>query len=149
MKYITLFFCLVFFVSCQSYSDDQIKEIEQLRKNNDSLSRVLEDIANKYVFDSISFREIPNPNNTAKLNSEYSLELIVIGYSPDKTYFVKYDSIVDGKKINPDTLRQINGGFKYSTKLESDKNPIWIEMNINNDYGKSKKGTLYDVIKVQ
>ena len=109
----------------------------------------MEDIANKYVVDRISFREIPNPNNTAKLNSEYSLELIVIGYSPDKTYFVKYDSIIDGKKINPDTLRQINGGFKYSTKLESDKNPIWIEMNINNDYGKSKKGTLYDVIKVQ
>ncbi len=142
-----LLFCLVIIVSCQT--DNQTKTIEGLKKTNDSLTSILKEIEGKYVFDSISFREIPNPKNTTKLNSEYGLELIVVGYSPNKNYFVKYDTIINGKKINPDTLKQSNGGFKYRTKLEDNKTPIWIEMDISNEYGKSKKGTLYDVIKTK
>lgn len=139
---------LVFFLSC-SVDNNNVQKIRRLEKTNDSLTKIVNDIQNKYVFDSISFREIPSPKNTLKLNSEYKLELLVVGYSSKQNYFIKYDSLAQGKKVNPDTLRQSNGGFKYSINLSEKVNPIWIEMNIDNDYGKSKKGVLYDKIKTK
>lgn len=147
MRYLIMSFCLTIVISCQTDRNTKKEEIENLKKTNDSLMDILAKIENKYIFDSISFREIPDPKNTAKLNSEYGLELLVVGYSTRESYFVKYDTIVNGKKINPDTLKQSNGGYKYSKKLKNKLNPIRIEMNIINDYGKSKKGILYDVIK--
>ncbi|WP_233487194.1 hypothetical protein [Tenacibaculum sp. E3R01] len=51
---------------------------------------------------------------------------------------MKFDSIVDGQKINADTLKQINGGFKYNRKLTRKENKIQIEMNIENKYGKKE-----------
>ena len=72
------------------------------------------------------------------------MELLVVGYSPSNPYFVKCDSIVDGNLINPDTLASVNGGFKLKTRLTEKENPLWVDMNITNKYGKVKKGTLYD-----
>ncbi|MDR6301760.1 hypothetical protein [Mesonia maritima] len=60
---------------------------------------------------------------------------------------MKYDSIVDRKKINPDTLKQRNGGFKYKTRLTEKDNIIRIDMNVENEYGKKKKGTLLETIR--
>lgn len=139
---------IVFLLSC-STDNNKIQKIKKLEKINDSLIKIVNDIQNKYVFDSISFREIPSLKNTLKINSEYKLELLVVGYSSKQSYFIKYDSLAQGKKVNPDTLKQSNGGFKYSTNLGKKVNPIWIEMNIDNDYGKSKKGVLYDKIKTK
>lgn len=150
MKFLKIFFfSSVFLIGCRSDLQSDKSEIEKLKKNNDSLTLILRDIGNKYVFDSISFREIPSLKNTQKINSEYNLELVVVGYSPNRNYFIKYDSIHNNEKINPDTLIQSNGGFKYSTELINNENPIWIEMDMSNEYGKSAKGVLYDVIKVK
>ncbi|OBX17901.1 hypothetical protein ES675_16035 [Bizionia algoritergicola] len=124
-------------------------EIETLRAENDSLKKIVAEINNKYVFDSISFRDIYNPKNTYEQDSDFNIELLVVGYNPSKSYFVKFDSIVDGQKINADTLKQSNGGFKYNTKLTEKENTIRIEMNVENKYGKKKSGTLFETIRIK
>lgn len=124
-------------------------ELERLKIENDSLKEIVKEINDKYVFDSISFREIYGKNNKYLRNANYEMELLVVAYNPEKSYFVKYDSIVNGKKINPDTLLQRNGGFKYEKKLTEKSNNIWIEMNIENKFGKSKKAVLYDRIETK
>ena len=130
-------------------TENKIAEIENLRAENDSLKKIVAEINNKYVFDSISFREIYGKNNSYDRNADFEVELLVVGYNPNKSYFVKYDSIVDGQKINPDTLSQSNGGFKYKTKLTEKINNIWIEMNVENDFGQQKQGVLHESIRTK
>ncbi len=124
-------------------------KIDSLRTENDSLKKVVAEINTKYVFDSISFREIYSPTNTKKLNSEFNVELLVVGYNPKKSFFVKFDSVVNGQKINPDTLKQSNGGFKYKTVLTDTENEIRIDMNIENDFGQKKSGVLYENVRIK
>ncbi len=64
-----------------------------MRAENDSLRKIVAEINNKYVFDSISFRDIYNPKNTYEPNSDFNIELLVVGYNPSKSYFVKFDSL--------------------------------------------------------
>ncbi|RXP51895.1 hypothetical protein EC396_12090 [Lutibacter sp. HS1-25] len=129
--------------------ENTIAKIESLRAENDSLRKIVADINTKYVFDSISFREIYGKDNKYELNAEFDVELLVVGYNPNKSYFVKFDSLVDGQKVNPDTLKQSNGGFKYNTKLTEKENIIRIEMNVDNDYGQKKMGTLFETIRIK
>ena len=144
------FFALVF-SSCTdaNQTENTIAQLETLRAENDSLREIISDINTKFVFDSISFREIYGKDNRNELNAEFEMELLVVGYNPNKSYFVKYDSIVNGQKFNPDTLIQRNGGFKYSTELVEKENEIFIEMDIDNEYGQGRKALLYDVIRTK
>ena len=144
-----LFLSITFGCSNNNQSKNKIAEFELLQRENDSLKRIIADINSKYVFDSISFRDIYSPSNTHELNSNFNVELLVVGYSPQKSYFVKYDSIANGQKINPDTLPQSNGGFKYRTVLKNRVNDIWIDMNVENEYGKKKMGTLHEKIRTK
>jgi len=127
-------------------NESSLTVIKNLRNENDSLKKIVAEINNKYVFDSISFREIYGKGNNYERYSDFEVELLVVCYNPNKSYFVKYDSIVEGQKINPDTLLQSNGGFKYRTKLTRKVNKIWIDMNVENEYGRMKKGVLYESI---
>jgi len=129
--------------------ENTITKLENLRAENDSLRKIVADINTKYVFDSISFREIYGKDNKYERNAEFNVELLVVGYNPNKSYFVKFDSLVDGKKINPDTIKQSNGGFKYKTKLTKKENIILIDMNLENEYGQKKMGTLLETIRTK
>lgn len=126
-----------------------IAKLENLKAENDSLRKIVADIETKYVFDSISFREIYSKNNKYERNAEFNVELLVVGYNPSKSYFVKLDSLVNGKKINPDTLKQSNGGFKYKTRLTEKENIIRIDMNVENEYGQKKMGMLLETIRTK
>lgn len=137
-------------ISCSNKNLETLKsEVNLLRSKNDSLTAIVKEISNKFVFDSISFRDIPSKNNTGTLNSDYELELLVVGYNHDQSFFIKYDSIINNKMINPDTLIQKHGGFNYSTKFDKEENYIRIDMNISNKFGKSKTGRLVDKIRVK
>ncbi|MFH4968755.1 hypothetical protein V8G61_11185 [Gaetbulibacter sp. M240] len=129
--------------------ENSIAEIESLRNENDSLKKIITEMNSKYVFDSISFRKIYSKNNKYERNADFEIELLVVGYNPDKSYFIKYDSIVDRQKINPYFLPQSEGGFKYKTKLTEKINNIWIEMNVENDFGQQKKGVLHESIQTK
>lgn len=150
MRFTILVTFLFTIIGCSNRSKKMSVEISQLKKERDSLVAILEDINNnKYVFDSIAFRDTHSPKNTYLPNSDFEMELLVVGYNPKIHYFIKYDSVSDGHLVNPDTLPMVNGGFKLKTKLTETDNPIWVDMNIENKYGKTKKGTLYDIIKTK
>lgn len=150
MRFTILIVLLFVVIGCSDNSDKMAAEISRLQNERDSLAAILEDIDNnKYVFDSIAFRDTHSPKNTYLPNSDFEMELLVVGYNPRNHYFIKYDSVFDGRFVNPDTLPIVNGGFKLKTKLIGKENPIWVDMNIKNKYGKTKKGTLYDVIKTK
>ena len=151
IRFYTLLASLILLASCNSNMENLSIENRKLKMENDSLSRIVEEVSKKYVFDSIAFRDIYNPDNTYKRDSEAEIEFLIVAYSPDRPYFIKYDSIDSstGKHLNPDTLVQKNGGYKLKTTLKNEENPLWIEMNIENKYGKSKKGTLYDKIEIK
>tara|TARA_R110002072_G_scaffold302305_1_gene484662 strand:+ start:989 stop:1450 length:462 start_codon:yes stop_codon:yes gene_type:complete len=150
-KTIIIVFLILLNFSCTDINrtENTIAKLESLRAENDSLKKIIAEIDNKYVFDSISFRDIYSPKNTYELNSDFQIELLVVGYNPSKSYFIKYDSIVEGQKINPDTLSQSNGGFKLNTKLTEKENEIRIEMNVENKFGNKKKGVLYETIRTK
>ncbi|MFS4448481.1 hypothetical protein [Maribacter sp. 2307UL18-2] len=152
MQKTIIFLLLILFIfGCQEQKNGEkwTSQLDRLRTENDSLKRLVAEINNKYVFDSISFREIYSPKNTNKLNSEFNVELLVVGYNPEKSFFVKFDSIVDGQKINPDTLKQSNGGFKYKTILKDTENTIRIDMNVGNKFGQKKSGVLYETVRAK
>ena len=150
-KTIIIVLLTILTLSCTNINqgENTIAKLENLRAENDSLREIVADIETKYVFDSISFREIYGKDNKYERNAEFSVELLVVGYNPSKSYFVKFDSLVDGKKVNPDTLKQSNGGFKYKTKLTEKENIIRIDMNVENEYGQKKMGTLLETIRTK
>ncbi|CAM4369770.1 hypothetical protein [Gillisia limnaea] len=107
------------------------------------------EINNKYVFDSIFLKTVNSPNNTLKADSDYEMQIMVLGYNPTKSYFIKFDSIVNGEKVNPDTLKKKNGTFLYKTKLENELTKVKVDVKIENEYGQNYKGTLMDLIKIK
>jgi len=150
-KPILILFLTFLMFSCTNINqgENNNAKLESLRAENDSLRKIVADVETKYVFDSISFREIYGKDNKYERNAEFNVELLVVGYNPNKSYFVKFDSLVDGQKINPDTLKQSNGGFKYKTKLTEKENIIRIDMNVENEYGQKKMGTLLETIRTK
>jgi hypothetical protein len=150
-KAILILFLTFLMFSCTDINqgENTIAKLENLRAENDSLRKIVENIKTKYVFDSISFREIYGKDNKYERNAVFNVELLVVGYNPNKSYFVKFDSLVDGQKINPDTLKQSNGGFNYNTKLTEKENIIRIDMNVENEYGQKKMGTLLETIRTK
>ncbi|RDK87283.1 hypothetical protein [Marinirhabdus gelatinilytica] len=118
-------------------------KLEDLRAENDSLKKIVADINNKYVFDSISIRDIPSYMNTYELNSKVSGEIVFAGYNINKnTNVILVDSLsFNPKKLyNPDTLRLNNGGFLYETELSADRISLKGIIEMKNDYGKEYEG---------
>lgn len=147
MKFLLKTIVLFTLISCSKVNKTN-GQIKFLIRENDSLKSILSEINNKYVFDSISIREITNRNNTKKINSIYKTEIVVIGYS-ENPYFIKYDSLVDEKRVKPDTLKQIKGRYQLNILLDKKTTPINIDMKIKNKYGKSQEGVLRDLIKIK
>lgn len=142
MKKLILIFLSVLNFSCNtnSSSDRVNSELNKLRIENDSLKKIVQEIDNKYVFDSISIREVEDDSNTYKLNSVYKSRLYFVGFNsnPD-TYVVKVDS-----SYNPiDTLQLRNGGYDYFSTLNQEQKDFTSYVNIENKYG--KKFTAYTV----
>ena len=106
------------------------------------------DINNKYVFDSIFVKTSNNPDNSLKLNSDYKMDIMIVGYNTDKSYLVAYDR-ENKKKINLDTLNHKKEIYKYNTKLTNDLNKVFIDLHVENNYGKKVMGTLMDQIKIK
>lgn len=139
---------ILLMISCNK-SKSFIKEIEYLKRENDSLTKTLNEINNKYIFDSIFLKTVPSPKNSFKLNSDYEMDIILVAYDANSNYFIGYDSIVGKKRINPDTLKHKNGTFKFKTILNENIKPISINVNVNNKYGKKIKGKLSDIIRTE
>ncbi|MCX2682134.1 hypothetical protein OOZ15_19465 [Galbibacter sp. EGI 63066] len=142
-----------FFVIC-GCNKKKLSEYEKLKAENDSLKIILEEIHNKYIFDSISLRDIPSPQNTYKPNSTITGEIVFVGYNFNKkskmnTILVDSFSLNPERKLfNPDTLEIINGGFRYEKKLGVEKLKLKGLLEFSNPYGRSYEGTYFTTIKV-
>jgi hypothetical protein len=145
-KPLIILFLLLLSYSCTDFTqkDKTITEIESLRLENDSLKDIISEINNKYVFDSISIREIKNDSNTYKLNSLFKTKYYFVGFNKNRnTYMVDIDS------IKKDTLQLNKGGYNYSKILKRENNIFEIEVNADNKFGKRFQGTLINKINVE
>ncbi|WP_103070856.1 hypothetical protein [Aquimarina sediminis] len=149
-----LFLILTLTISgCQEVNRTQnlLYKVEELKAENDSLKNILSKIENKYVFDSIKYRIIPNPNNTQKLNSEYEFEFIAIGYNFNNDSIFEFDKTTNsiGTEINAYSMTKKNGGITVKTKLIKPWNRISFDIDYENKYGKKMKFKADDLIKVK
>ncbi|MCB0373352.1 MAG: hypothetical protein KDD31_10110 [Muricauda sp.] len=138
-----IFVSAIISISCQNkFQMDKLKEeLAQLRKQNDSLKRITEGIKDKYVFDSLTIRQIPYYENTNKLNSVYKEEFVFVGYNSNgKTSVIIGDSIYfdNGMKVfNGDTLISKKGSFQHQMRLINDQNYYGGILKTENEFGKS------------
>ncbi|ASO05416.1 hypothetical protein [Arenibacter algicola] len=144
MKKLILIICLpIILFSCQNKNQTEklVAEIKDLKQRNDSLEKVVNGIKDKYVFDSLTIRQIPHYGNTNKLNSIHQEEFVFVGYNSngktsvvigDSTYFDNGMKIYDG-----DSLPLKNGGFEHKIKLTQDRTSYRGILKTENDYGKS------------
>ena len=148
MKKTILIYLTVLSVSCNSKNsaDKNNSEFWKLRAENDSLKEIIQEINNKYVFDSVSVREVENDSNTYKLNSIYKSRFYFIGYNINtETHIVKMDSL-----LNPlDTLKLNNGGYDYSGKLDQNEKNFKAYVHAENKYGKKMMGYTVSTIRTK
>ncbi|MBQ4915581.1 MAG: hypothetical protein ABJD66_08890 [Cellulophaga sp.] len=133
-------------------TENTIARIESLQAENDSLKTILADINNKYVFDSISLRDIPNYKNTYKMNTDVQGEIVFVGYNRNKkTNVIIVDSISYNPKVlyNPDTLKMKKGGFQYKKKIDADRVYMKMLVETKNDYGKEYEGISSSAIQAK
>lgn len=149
-----LFLILIITISgCEEVNRTKnlLYKVEELKAENDSLKNILSEIENKYVFDSIKYRIIPNPDNTKKLNSEYEFEFIAVGYNSNNDSIFEFDKTTNsiGTEINAYSMTKKNGGITVKTKLIKPRNRISFDIDYENKYGKKMKFKADDLIKVK
>ena len=140
-KIILIVIISILSLSCSDKSKSE--KIEKLQVENDSLKSILSEISEKYIFDSIAIRDIPNYKNTYKLNSKISGEIVFVGYNiGENSNVIMVDSLSYNPKIlhNPDTLELKKGGFIYETELKSDRTYLKGILEIKSKYGKEYEG---------
>ena len=150
IKKITFLCVLGALVSCNQQRVQSLEEqVKLLKSKNDSLQNIVKEVSHKYVFDSISIVNKPNPENTYKLGSDYRMNITISAFNKSD-FFIKYDTIIDNNLINADTLKYKKGTYEYKNKLDKDGKIIKIKM-LSGDkrYGKYKQGTLYDKVRVK
>lgn len=134
-------------------TENKIAEIENLRAENDSLKKIVSEINNKYVFDSITVRDIPSYKNSYEMNSNIAGEIVFVGFNNDmqKTSVIMIDSIsYNPKKLyNPDTLKLKNGGFHYEKKMDAERVYWKMEIQTEHQYGKKFEGILTNAAQVK
>ncbi|MFD0991028.1 hypothetical protein ACFQ1R_13045 [Mariniflexile jejuense] len=144
---------LIFSCTDINQTENKIAQIENLRAENDSLKKIVAEIKNKYVFDSITVRDIPSYKNSYELNSNISGEIVFVGYNNDIQYtsVIIIDSIsYNPKKLyNPDTLTLKNGGFHYEKKLDTERIYWKAQIQTKHQYGKKYGGILTNAAQVK
>lgn len=140
--------------SCTNkYKDENTSlKLENLRTENDSLRKIVSEIETKYVFDSISIRDIPSYKNTYELNSKVSGEIVFVGYNNNKkTNVILVDSFSYNSKqlYNPDTLKLDKGGFIYETELNTDRVYLRGILKTQNEFGKEYENMFNTIIKTK
>ena len=145
---------LMITVSCETdkNSHHSNKEFEKLQVQNDSLKNIIQELNSKYIFDSISIRNIPDFRNTYNKNSKVAGEIVIVGYNlNNKTNVIFADSISFNPLSfqNPDTLKLRDGGFQYEVNLNTDPKSLKGIIESTSDYGQNFMKTYSSLISVK
>ena len=151
-KFIKVILLTLIFASCsdKESTETNLAKLETLRAENDSLKELLADLETKYVFDSISVRDIPSYQNTYKIGTEVKGEIVFVGYNTNtNSYIIKSDSIErNGSKIlQVDTLENLDGGYLYNKLLTTDYNTFRADLRTENKYGRAFEVNLSKAIR--
>lgn len=142
--------CCLLLLGCGDSGQKLI--IKDLEAKNDSLNNVLDELNQKYIFDSISIRDIPSHQNTYLRNTDIVGEIVIVGFNRNKkTNVILADSISYDPEIrlhSPDTLEMKNGGFVYD-KILNDSLHLRGIIELGNKYGKSHQALYNTVIRAK
>ncbi|GAA4327336.1 hypothetical protein [Christiangramia aestuarii] len=144
---------LLLIASCGKKKNSNISnsEIEKLKAENDSLRSLVLELNSKYIFDSISIRDIPSYTNSYEKNSIVSGEIVIVGYNLNKNTNVIFADSISYNPIklqNPDTLKLENGGFQYQTNLNTNRKTLKGIIEANPKHGKEFIKTYSAMISV-
>jgi len=138
---ITVFAILLFSCQNSNRTEKLEAEVKSLKYRSDSLQNIVNGIKDKYVFDSLTIRQIPYYANTNKLNSIYREEFVFVGYNANgKTSVIIGDSTYfdNGMRVfKGDTLVSKKGAFQHEIKLTQDRTFYGGILKTENDYGKT------------
>ncbi|TRO66812.1 hypothetical protein [Christiangramia sabulilitoris] len=145
---------MLLIASCGKKKNSNISdsEIEKLKAENDSLKSLVLELNSKYIFDSISIRDIPSYTNSYKKNSKVSCEIVIVGYNMDNNTNVIFADTISFNPLkikNPDTLKLENGGFQYQTNLSSNRKILKGIIEANPKYGKEYLKTYSSMISIK
>ena len=151
MRILLILLISTFFLSCNNQSGELKSENEILKKENDSLQKLLTKLNDKYIFDNIKVRVIPPKNNTNKIGSEFKGEFVIVGYN--KETVVNFSTEKDKKTgdfIDTKSLKRDFGGFPFNLTLKKLENDIYFKFDVNAIYGRDFGGIIIaDKIKAE
>ena len=89
-KLFTLILLLVLTFNCSENSnlENTSTKINNLKRANDSLQKIFDEINTKWVFDSIAIRKIYHHENSYQPNSVLRAEFVIAGFSENETYLL-------------------------------------------------------------
>lgn len=151
-KHVYYLIIVAYVVSLLGCSNSNTLLIQELKTKNDSLTSIITDLNQKFIFDSISVRDIPSNKNTYYNNSDVAGEVVVVAYNhDDKMNMILADSITFESNLklhNPDTLKMIKGSFLYRKKLKDSLSLNGI-LKIESTYGKDYEALYKTLIKAK
>tara|TARA_R110000868_G_scaffold410605_1_gene699224 strand:+ start:748 stop:1203 length:456 start_codon:yes stop_codon:yes gene_type:complete len=151
MRILLILLISIFFLSCNNQSGELKSENEILKKENDSLQKLLTKLNNKYIFDDIKVRVIPSENNTKKIGSEFNGEFVIVGYN--KETVVNFSTEKDNNTedfIDTKSLKRDFGGFPFNLTLKKAENDIYFKFDVNAIHGRDFGGIIIaDKIKTE
>ncbi len=157
-KTIITIFLLILTFSCNdsNHTENLNSKIKIMNQENDSLRNIISELNSKYIFDSITVRDIPSYKNTYKINSEIIGEIVFVGYNNSSQKSNMNVILIDStstnsinKLYNSDTLKIKNGGFIYKRTLSNDNLVLKGVLKIENEYGKKYEGFYSSSIKAK
>ena len=151
MRILLILLISTLIIGCNNQSGELKRENKILKRENDSLQKLLSNLNDKYIFDDIRVRVIPSENNTNKIGSEFKGEFVIVGYN--KETVVNFSTEKDkntGDFTDTKSLKRDFGGFPFNLTLKKTENDIYFKFDVNAVYGRDFGGTIIaDKIKTE
>ncbi|WMI68248.1 hypothetical protein [Mangrovimonas sp. YM274] len=143
MRKLIIFLISTSILSCNNQTTEIKNQNTLLKKENDSLKALLSKLEDKYVFDDIKVRVIPNEENTNRIGSDFNGEFVIIAYNNETevNFSTEKENALNGFK-DSESLKKDFGGFPFKLPLEKPENDIYFTFKTNGIYGKNHDGMI-------
>jgi len=139
IKFTLIFTFLTLILSC-SNNQNYEKEIIRLKLQNDSLTNILKEYDNKFVFDKMVVAHFPSKDNDYKIGSKYKGDFLYVPFNKDDSVIFETEYLENGTKTKKIDTLQINKGYpptyKFEFDIKSKTNAIHFRPQINNPLSK-------------
>ncbi|AOW19317.1 hypothetical protein [Urechidicola croceus] len=138
MKNIIPVIILFALIGCNNSQTGLAEKIDLLKKQNDSLTKIIDDLNEKYIFDEIKADFTPSNKNKYKIGEEYNGKFFLIGHN-NLDYVLFSTKLEEGSAnlYRPDTLRSKSASYKFSRILDNKENNFFFKVYLGNEYGQN------------